>query len=1438
MKKLLPLIYLNIIAVLLGLSVHLNAQTQINKINYQGIARNTDGTPMASKTFSLEITILNNSAVGNTVFKESHLVTTNEFGLYNLAIGNGTSISGYNSSLADIDWGSGDKFIKILMDPNGGTSYRDMGTSQLLSVPFSFYSSKSKVADSAQKVSSNSVININQLTGNSAMKDQILKWDGNNWVPGNDISLDTSNTNEIQTLQMTSGGVISLSKNGGTITIMDTSSTNELQTLSISNDTLSLSIGGGSIALPSTWTKNGANQYSNMSGNVGIGVSSPTKKLEVSGTTKSDSLIVTNFKMTNGAKNNFVLKSDSTGNAKWVDLITLDPDNSVTNEIQTISRVNGTVRLSLNNSSINLPDSSSSNEIQILSKLGDTISLNNGGGSVVIPSSWIKSGNNQYASTTGNVGIGLNNPSKKLHVLGGFQTDSAKIEYLKMPFGAANNYILKSDASGNASWGDISSLIIDNSVTNEIQTVSKNNDTIFLSKGGGSVVINPNYWTKAGSTLYVGLPSSNIGNIGIGLPNPSKKLEVLGGFKSDSAELGFVKMPTGAVNNYVLKTDAMGNASWANVNTISADNSPTNEIQVLTKVNDTIMLSNGGGSVVINPTPAIYWTKTGNNQYSTLTGNVGIGTSTPARKLQVLGGFMVDSARIEYFQMPTGAVNNYVLKTNTSGNASWVDVNSLVTDNSVTNELQTISKVNDTITLSNGGGSIVLNNTINTWTKAGLNQYSSLSGNVGIGLSNPSRKLDVLGGFRTDSAELGFLKMPAGAVNNFVLKTNTSGIASWVDVNSLVTDNSVTNELQTISKVNDTITLSNGGGSIVLNNTINTWTKSGLNQYSSLSGNVGIGLSNPTKKLQVLGGILSDSVETSNLKFPIGASNNYVLKSDASGNASWVNVTSLTIDNSTTNELQTLSKNNDTISLSNGGGTVVMNPNFWTKSGNTLYTALTGAGIGNVGIGLPNPSKKLEVLGGFKSDSTETGFLKMPTGAINNYVLKSDASGIASWVNVNTLTTDNSTTNELQTISKNNDTITLSNGGGSVIVSSNTWTKNGNNQFSNLSGNVGIGTTSPTKKLEVAGTTKTDSLHATNLKLTNGAVNNYILRTDSNGNASWQNPTLGQAIRYVGNSYLGQSSGSGSNGTLEGSSSSNVSNVFIGNKVGNSNVSGNNSIGLGDSALFSNTTGGSNIAIGNLTLSSNVSGTDNTAVGIGALRSNVVGVQNTAIGKGAGTNNKIGLENTNIGVNSGYGNRSGSNNVSVGSAALYSDTSGRDNVSIGQGSLRDNLKGSQNTAIGTEAGRQNQGSGNVFIGYQAGYFSGTDSNKLMIANNNTTAPLIEGDFKQGTLKVNGILEVTGAVGMKIKNNQVAGVNNVDRSATVWRYTSSIGAGSTGIGVPVASSLPNTTFIIINLSGSAQPMYTYYDFLGNAQTSIANNTSIWIISDGTNWISIK
>ena len=51
-------------------------------------------------------------------------------------------------------------------------------------------------------------------------------------------------------------------------------------------------------------------------------------------------------------------------------------------------------------------------------------------------------------------------------------------------------------------------------------------------------------------------------NVGIGILNPSEKLEVAGNIKADTAKVKVLKITLNAGSGKVLASDAAGNASW------------------------------------------------------------------------------------------------------------------------------------------------------------------------------------------------------------------------------------------------------------------------------------------------------------------------------------------------------------------------------------------------------------------------------------------------------------------------------------------------------------------------------------------------------------------------------------------------------------------------------------------------------------------------------------------------------------------------------------------------------------------------------------------------------------------------------------------------------------------------------------------------------------
>lgn len=101
--------------------------------SYQTIAFNASGAPVSNGTVSLRISILENSATGNVLYTETHHKTTNAKGLVNLNIGQGTASTG---NFGGINWGSNTKFVKVEMDPQGGSDYINVGVNQLMSVPY------------------------------------------------------------------------------------------------------------------------------------------------------------------------------------------------------------------------------------------------------------------------------------------------------------------------------------------------------------------------------------------------------------------------------------------------------------------------------------------------------------------------------------------------------------------------------------------------------------------------------------------------------------------------------------------------------------------------------------------------------------------------------------------------------------------------------------------------------------------------------------------------------------------------------------------------------------------------------------------------------------------------------------------------------------------------------------------------------------------------------------------------------------------------------------------------------------------------------------------------------------------------------------------------------------------------------------------------------
>jgi trimeric autotransporter adhesin len=300
--------------VLIGLSiVQLFGQVP-EKFNYQGILRNTSGEMIKNTSVTVRISLLQGSTTGIVQYSENHTVTTNNYGQFSVNIGGGTVLTGV---FATINWLQ-PMFLKTeVANPAGGT-FVDMGTTQLLSVPYALYAKNVENKDDADADP------INELQALSISNDTIFLSNGGFVkLPADQVDdADHDPMNEIQDLNLSSniltitnktsptqinlasytgtntdeqhlnlsGTVLSIT-GGNNVDLApiqdgvddaDNNPTNELQNLTLTGDTLKIS-NGNRVVFPydsSRWAINGDKLYYN-TGNIGIGTSDPTSKLEV-----------------------------------------------------------------------------------------------------------------------------------------------------------------------------------------------------------------------------------------------------------------------------------------------------------------------------------------------------------------------------------------------------------------------------------------------------------------------------------------------------------------------------------------------------------------------------------------------------------------------------------------------------------------------------------------------------------------------------------------------------------------------------------------------------------------------------------------------------------------------------------------------------------------------------------------------------------------------------------------------------------------------------------------------------------------------------------------------------------------------------------------------------------------------------------------------------
>ncbi len=127
----------------LAFSLHSFSQSP-SSIPYQAVLRNTDGSVIANSSATITFKIHDTTASGPVVFEETHTTTSNAQGLISLNVGEGSAVFG---TLNGVNWSTGNKFLQVSM--NTGNGNVDLGTQQMMSVPYAIHANDTYMRVSA-----------------------------------------------------------------------------------------------------------------------------------------------------------------------------------------------------------------------------------------------------------------------------------------------------------------------------------------------------------------------------------------------------------------------------------------------------------------------------------------------------------------------------------------------------------------------------------------------------------------------------------------------------------------------------------------------------------------------------------------------------------------------------------------------------------------------------------------------------------------------------------------------------------------------------------------------------------------------------------------------------------------------------------------------------------------------------------------------------------------------------------------------------------------------------------------------------------------------------------------------------------------------------------------------------------------------------------------
>jgi hypothetical protein len=461
---------------------------------------------------------------------------------------------------------------------------------------------------------------------------------------------------------------------------------------------------------------------------------------------------------------------------------------------------------------------------------------------------------------------------------------------------------------------------------------------------------------------------------------------------------------------------------------------------------------------------------------------------------------------------------------------------------------------------------------------------------------------------------------------------------------------------------------------------------------------------------------------------------------------------------------------------------------------------------GNVGIGTASPAQKLDVYGNVNMSGATSRTIFYGTTGVAAPGASSVGEKIQLYGTAGTIGTSD------YALGIESSHMWFNSGGGFK------WYKGSSqNMILTTTGAVGIGTSTPSQRLDVNG----------NVNVTT-ATGDYMI-----GNVTVMMQPAGDTTSFA----LGQ-------GALQGQSTTGLSNIAVGASALAATTTGFLNVAVGGSALPVNSTGYQNNAFGYGAMLLTTTGHGNNAFGTAALRANSGGSGNSAFGQTA-LYKTIGDNNTGVGIGAGYNITSGVGNTAVGAFALFTGTA--------------STTGNYNTVMGYAVGSTTlvtgSGSSNILIGNS----SAVDTPTSSTSNWMNIGGVLYGDLANGyvgigatatapayPLDVVGNANFSGYLGVGSAGpNSTRGINlgmTASNINNVGLYTSlgvvgtlSANRSNYGTYTLLTSSADNTSYTntlygnwnqVTNSAGTGyNAAYGSYNYIVNSDTSLTNATSI-------------